>query len=75
MGPGGTFEMDDGTNWQSIGLANRTRLTSALRSNVSMGAGYEYTDDPAFPGTLIDGPSDIGHRQFYTRWASDVAAN
>lgn len=74
MGPGGTFEMDDGTNWQSVGLANKTRLTSALRSNVSMGAGHEYTGDPDFPGTLIDGPSDIGHRQFYERWSRDVAS-
>lgn len=74
MGPAGTFEMDDGTNWQSVGLSNRTRLTRQLRSNVSMGAGYEYDNDPDFPGTLINGPSDIGHRNFYGRWAKDVSS-
>jgi 3-phenylpropionate/trans-cinnamate dioxygenase alpha subunit len=74
MGPAGTFEMDDGTNWQSVGLNNRTRLTRDLRSNISMGAGFEYDDDPNFPGRLSHGPSDIGHRNFYTRWSKDVAA-
>ncbi|WP_445189206.1 aromatic ring-hydroxylating oxygenase subunit alpha [Pseudonocardia sp. Cha107L01] len=73
MGPAGTFEMDDGANWTSIGQSNRTSLTSRERSDLSMGAGHEYDDHPDFRGRVTDGPSDICHRAFYTRWAEDVS--
>ena len=72
MGPAGSCEMDDGANWQSIGLTNRGSITSNMRSNVSMGAGQEYRSAD-FPGQIIDGPSDVGHRMFYSRWAADVS--
>lgn len=74
MGPAGTFEMDDGTNWTSIGQSNRTRLTSNDRHDLSMGFGHEYEGHPDFPARILtDGPSDVCHRAFYGRWAADVS--
>jgi ethylbenzene dioxygenase alpha subunit len=72
MGPAGMFEMDDSINWTSVGLHNRSQLASNVRSDLSMGAGHEYTDASRLPGTLTPGSSDIGHRRFYSRWAADI---
>ncbi len=66
--------MDDGTNWTSIGMSNRTRLTRDLTSDMSMGAGHDQESHEEYPGRLSDRASDIGHRTFYGRWADDVEA-
>lgn len=71
MGPAGTYEMDDGTNWTSIGVTNRSPMTRKLTSSVSMAAGHE-TTDPVMPGLFSTGPSDIGHREFYRQWQTDL---
>lgn len=71
FGPSGLLEQDDGENWSQVSASSRTPLARDLEFNYQMGMGHEYTDDE-LPGLTSRGPTELPHRSFYARWATDM---
>jgi 3-phenylpropionate/trans-cinnamate dioxygenase alpha subunit len=71
FGPSGLLEQDDGENWSQVSASSSTPLARDLEFNYQMGLGHEY-QDAELPGTISRGPTELPHRNFYSRWARDM---
>ena len=66
--PSGSFEQDDGENWQYCTINSGGGQASKYPFNFQMGLGHERRDE-TFPGRLCHSPSESNQRGFYTYWA------
>jgi len=68
FGPGGTFEMDDGENWENCTTVNRGVVTRHERLHYRCGIGRQIEHD-TLPGIVYRGQyNDANQRGFYQRW-------
>lgn len=68
FGPGGTFEMDDGENWENCTTVNRGVVTRHERLHYRCGIGRRIEHD-TLPGIVYRGQyNDANQRGFYQRW-------
>jgi phenylpropionate dioxygenase-like ring-hydroxylating dioxygenase large terminal subunit len=70
----GTFEQDDGENWNEIQRVLRGYRARQQPLNVSMGIGHARDDYPGYPGRMSGVYAEEAARGFYARWASMLAA-
>lgn len=70
----GTFEQDDGENWNEIQHVLRGFRARAKPLNVSMGLG-DSRDDTGYPGRMSNVYAEEAARGFYARWASMLAGS
>ncbi len=73
FGPSGTFEQDDGENWETMTRAARGPQSRRLTFDLSMGLGHEITLD-GLPGRMGEWASEINQRGYYRRWVSEMEA-
>ncbi len=73
FGPAGTFEQDDGENWNMTTASSMGRVSRRYEFNYQLALGHEGTHED-FPGVVADGPSEHSARGFYRRWASLMKA-
>ena len=71
----GTFEQDDGENWNEIQHVLRGYRARQLPLNVSMGVGHASPGRDGFPGRMSGVYAEEAARGFYARWASMLAAS
>jgi hypothetical protein len=69
FGPAGSFEQDDGENWNMTTASSAGRVSQRYDFNYQLALGHERTHEE-FPGVVADGPSEHSARGFYRRWAS-----
>jgi phenylpropionate dioxygenase-like ring-hydroxylating dioxygenase large terminal subunit len=73
FGPAGTFEQDDGENWNQCTAASNGRIARGYEFNYQMGLGRtHYSED--FPGLLAESYSESNQRRFYQRWGQLMSA-
>jgi phenylpropionate dioxygenase-like ring-hydroxylating dioxygenase large terminal subunit len=70
----GTFEQDDGENWNEIQHVLRGFRARQKTLNVSMGIGHARANHPEYPGLMSGVYAEEAARGFYARWASMLAA-
>lgn len=70
----GTFEQDDGENWNEIQRVLRGHMARSMPLNIAMGIGHVRTDHPEFPGRTSYVYGEEAARGFYGRWADLMAA-
>jgi phenylpropionate dioxygenase-like ring-hydroxylating dioxygenase large terminal subunit len=68
FGPAGSFEQDDGENWNMCTASSRGRVSRRYEFNYQLMRGRERTHEE-FPGMVADGPSEHPARGFYARWS------
>jgi 3-phenylpropionate/trans-cinnamate dioxygenase alpha subunit len=74
FGPSGSFEQDDGENWNQCTLSSRGRVARKYQFNYDMGKGREkYYEE--FPGLAGEGFSENNQRRFYQRWSQFMEAD
>lgn len=71
----GTFEQDDGENWNEIQRVLRGYRARQQTLNVSMGIGRARDDYPGYPGRMSGVYAEEAARGFYARWASMLASD
>jgi len=75
FGPGGSFEMDDGENWENCTHVNRGVVTRQERLHYRCGINRGVEEDPVFPDILFLGQyNDANQRNFYQRWLNMMEA-
>lgn len=68
FGPSGTFEMDDGENWENATRTNQGIITRNEKLHYRCGIDRKL-DHPEFPGTVYSGQyGDANQREFHRRW-------
>lgn len=71
----GTFEQDDGENWNEIQRVLRGYRARSQPLNVSMGIGHARDDRVGYPGRMSNVYAEEAARGFYSHWASMLAAD
>ena len=68
FGPGGSFEMDDGENWENCTQTNRGVVTRRERLHYRSGISRRI-EHPELPGIVYQGQyNDANQRHMYQRW-------
>lgn len=68
FGPGGSFEMDDGENWENCTQSNRGVVTRQEKLHYRCGI-TRRIEHPELPGIIYRGQyNDANQRGFYQRW-------
>lgn len=68
FGPGGSFEMDDGENWENCTTVNRGVITRHERLHYRCGISRNIEHE-VLPGIVYQGQyNDANQRGFYQRW-------
>jgi ethylbenzene dioxygenase alpha subunit len=68
FGPGGSFEMDDGENWENCTKVNAGVIARHQKLHYRCGINRKI-DNPDMPGTMYLGQyNDANQRLFYERW-------
>lgn len=71
----GTFEQDDGENWNEIQHVLRGYRARLKPLNVAMGIGHARNHFPNYPGLISNVYAEEAARAFYARWASMLASD
>ena len=71
--PGGTWEQDDGENFNQCTASSRGWVARRYPLNYQMGLGHEGLSDQ-WPGATTGLVSEINQRAFYRRWREMVMA-
>jgi len=75
FGPGGSFEMDDGENWENCTTVNRGVVTRQERLHYRCGINRQVDDHPVLPGLVYRGQyNDANQRNFYQHWVDMMEA-
>jgi len=75
FGPGGSFEMDDGENWENCTTVNRGVVTRQERLHYRCGINRRVDDHPVLPGLVYRGQyNDANQRSFYQHWVDMMEA-
>jgi phenylpropionate dioxygenase-like ring-hydroxylating dioxygenase large terminal subunit len=73
FGPSGTFEQDDGENWNMCTASTRGRVAQRYEFNYQMGKGLERYHEEV-PGLLAQTTTEHNQRGFYRKWADMMMA-
>lgn len=74
FGPSGSFEMDDGENWENCTITNRGLVTRNEKLHYRCGINRQM-DHPELPGTVYRGQyNDANQRLFHQRWLDMMTA-
>jgi phenylpropionate dioxygenase-like ring-hydroxylating dioxygenase large terminal subunit len=74
FGPAGSFEQDDGENWNMTTGSSRGRVSRRYEFNYQLALGRERRHEE-LPGLLADGPSEHSARGLYRRWLELMTAD
>jgi phenylpropionate dioxygenase-like ring-hydroxylating dioxygenase large terminal subunit len=73
FGPDGLLEPDDSENWANVVAGLSGPMARHMDLFVGLGLGGE-REDPDLPGRHAHPLSEAGHRAFYRRWRTQLAA-
>ncbi len=74
FGPAGSFEQDDGENWNMTTASSMGCVSRRHDFNYQLGLGHERLHEE-LPGMLADGPSEHSARRMYKRWLQLMTAD